>query len=131
MKIFDKKLLIISSQKGQAVLSLLFFMTISISVVTAVVVMVLNSAIGASSLEQGSMAYYAAETGAENALLRLLRDPSYRGEILDVENGEVTIQVIGNTIVSTATIANSTRTIQVDTVYNNNTLSVTSWREIN
>jgi len=117
-------------QSGQAVVALLFFMTISIAIITAIVIIVINNATAVSSLEQGTDAYYAAESGAENALLRLLRNPSYSGETLAVDKGTVVIQVKNGIATSTATVANSIRKIQVDTVYNNNVASVTSWKEI-
>ena len=118
-------------QKGQAVITLLFFMVIAISIITSVVIIVLNSATSGSNVEQGTVAYYSAETGAENALLRLLRDPTYAGETMNVGGATVTINVSGNTITSTATYSNSIRKVQVQTLYNNNVLSVTSWKEIN
>ena len=120
-----------NKEAGQAVISLIFFMTISMAIITAVVVIVLNSATSASNLEQGTMSYYGAESGAENALLRLIRDPNYTGETLSIDQGTVTIQVNGGTITSTANVANSIRKIQVQTLYNNNVLTITSWNEIN
>lgn len=120
-----------TQQKGQAVVALLFFMTISISIVTAMVIIVLNNVTAVSSLEQGNSAYYAAESGAQNALLRLIRDPSYSGETLTVDGGTVTIQVANGIATSTATVASSVRKVQVNTVYNNNIRTVTSWTEIN
>ena len=120
-----------NKEAGKAVISLIFFMTISMAIITAVVVIVLNSATSASNLEQGTISYYGAESGAENALLRLIRDPNYTGETLSIDQGTVTIQVNGGTITSTANIANSIRKIQVQTLYNNNVLTITSWNEIN
>lgn len=119
------------NQKGHALITLLFFMVISLTIVTGVAIVVLNNASSTSSSEQGTIAYYAAETGAENALLRLVRDPSYTGETLDVDGGSVVITVNNGTIISTATVARSVRKIQVVTSTANNQVSVTSWKEIN
>jgi hypothetical protein len=119
------------NQKGQAVLTLLFFMVIAMSIITAVVIVVINTAQAGSNIEQGTVSYYAAETGAENALIRLLRDPNYSGETLNIDNGTVTITVNNGLITSTAQIDDSIRKVQVQTVYNNNVLTVTSWKEIN
>jgi hypothetical protein len=118
------------NQKGQAVLTLLFFMVIAMSII-AVVIVVINTAQAGSNIEQGTVSYYAAETGAENALIRLLRDPNYSGETLNIDNGTVTITVNNGLITSTAQIDDSIRKVQVQTVYNNNVLTVTSWKEIN
>ena len=120
-----------NNQKGQAVLTLLFFMVIGLSIITAVVIVVVNTAQAGSNVEQGTLAYYGAETGVENALLRLLRDPNYTGEVMNIDGGTVTIVVSGGTITSTARIDNSIRKVEVQTVYNGNILTVSSWKEIN
>jgi len=120
-----------NNQKGQAVLTLLFFMVIGLSIITAVVIVVVNTAQAGSNTEQGTLAYYSAETGAENALLRLLRDPNYTGEVMNIDGGTVTIVVNGGVITSTGRIDNSIRKVQVQTVYNGNVLTVSSWKEIN
>lgn len=118
-------------QAGQAIVMLLFFMVISITVITAVVIVVGNSISSGSYFERGTVAYYSAETGIENALLRLLRDPTYTGETMDIAGAQVTIVVDSGTITSTAFYANTERKIQVETIYDNNVLEVVSWREIN
>ena len=126
-----KKAIFLFKEAGYAVLTLLVFMTISIAIVTAIVIMVLNNVTALSAVEQGTVSYYSAETGAENALLRLLRDPSYSGETLPIDGGSVVIAVGNGVVTSTATIDNSVRKIQLNYVYNNNVLTVTSWKEIN
>ena len=120
-----------NTKAGYAVVSLLFFMTISMVIIVAIVIVVLNNALSISSFEQGTSAYYAAETGAENALIRLLRDPNYSGETLPIDGALVTIEVGNGMVTSTATIDNSVRKIQLNYVYNNNVLTVVSWKEIN
>ncbi len=121
----------IRSQKGHALITLLFFMVISLTTITGVTIVVLNNASATSEAEQGTIAYYAAETGAENALLRLIRDPNYTGETLDLDGGSVEIQVNNGTIISTATVYRSVRKVQVVTTNTNNQIIVTSWKEIN
>jgi hypothetical protein len=117
-------------QAGQAVVTLLFFMVLSITVTTAAVMIVLSNAAAASTSEQGGISYYFAESGAEEGLLRLLRNPSYTGETITYTNGSVVISVAGGTITATGTAYNTQRTIAVQTAYNNNVLSVTSWKEL-
>ena len=119
-----------SPQAGQAIVTLLFIMVISVAIITSVVIVAANNIASGSSLEQGTVAYYAAETGAQNALIRKLRNPSYAGETLMVDGATVVIQVNGNTIDSVAEYGNSVRKIEVETLYNNNVLSVVSWTEI-
>lgn len=106
-------------------------MSISMAVITGLVVVVLNNATAASNLEQGTVSYFAAESGVENALLRLIRDPAYNGETLSIDGGTVVVEVNSGIATSTANIANSIRKIQANYVYNNNVLTVTSWKEIN
>jgi type II secretory pathway component PulK len=119
------------NQKGQAIITLLFIMVISVAIITSVVIVAANNIASGSAMEQATVAYYAAEAGAHNAILRSLRDPSYTGETLDIDDASVTIQVNGNVITSVASFANSIRKIEVQTMYNsNNVLSVESWREI-
>lgn len=119
-------------QKGQALVTLLFFMVIGITITSAAVVVIVTNALSATRFEQGTDAYDIAESGAENALLRLLRNPFYTGETLPIGNGTATITVANNTIISSGSAAfnNEVRTIQVNTVYNNGILTVTSWKEI-
>ena len=119
-------------QKGQALVTLLFFMVIGITITSAAVVVIVTNALSATRFEQGTDAYDIAESGAENALLRLLRNPFYTGETLPIGNGTATITVANNTIISSGSAAfnNEIRTIQVNTVYNNGILTVTSWKEI-
>ena len=120
------------NQKGQTVVTLLFLMVISISIISAIVVVVYNTVVAGGNFEQGTIAYYAAEAGAENGLIRLLRYPAYTGETLSVDGATVTVQVLGgDTIISVAEYGNSIRKVEVQTVYNNNTREVLSWREIN
>ena len=119
-------------QKGQALVTLLFFMVIGITITSAAVVVIVTNALSATRFEQGTDAYDIAESGAENALLRLLRNPFYTGETLPIGNGTATITVANNTIISSGSAAfnNEIRTIQVNTVYNNGILTVTSWKEM-
>ena len=120
-----------TSEKGDILVSLLFFMVISIAIISSIVFIAFNTLKSGTNLEQGTLAYYGAETGIENALLRLVRNPSYPGETLVLDQGSVLIEINGNIITSTATVDNSIRKIQVETVYNNNILEISSWKEIN
>ena len=81
------------NQKGQALITLLVFTIVAITITSAAVIIIFTNSIGTSKLEQGTNAYYVAESGAENALLRLLRDPNYSGEILPVDDASVEISV--------------------------------------
>ena len=83
--------------------------------------------------QEGILTDEMAESGAENALLRLLRDPSYTGETLTIDTGTVTVVVTGaatKTITSTATSGNFVRKVQVVAGYTNGIFSITSWQEV-
>lgn len=118
---------------GQTLVLLLVFMTIAITVTTAAVVMIIVSSRSASALEQSLAAYSVAESGAENALLRILRDPSYAGETLTIGTGTATISVTGadtKTILSVGSGGDFLRQVQVTASYIGGILTVTSWQEV-
>lgn len=119
--------------QGQVLVTLLFFMVISISIISAAVVLIVMNATSLSHTEKGLYAHTIAESGAENAILRLLRDPSYSGEILQVGDGSATISVSGTdpkVIVSSGQSGDHTRSIEVIAGYTNNQLTINSWKEI-
>lgn len=111
--------------KGQALVTLLFFMVIATTVTTAaILVIAVNSASG-SKFQDGSVAYEIAQSGADNAVLRLLRDPSYSGEILPVGSGSATVTLTGSgtaadpyIILSVGQIGNFIKKVQVRASYN-------------
>ena len=131
-----KKLL--KEQTGQALIIMLFIAVIGLTIISAAVVFVFQNVQAASVTEQGVGAYYIAESGAQEALLRLIRDSSYSGtpagQPLSVDSGSVIIQVSSAsgviTTTSIGTYNNSVRKIQVKTVYNNGVLTVSSWKEV-
>lgn len=118
---------------GQTMVILLMFMVIGILVTTASVGLVLNNSRGTDKLYQGTNALDIAESGAETAMIKLLRETSYAGETLAVGDGQAVITVTGTnpkTILSRGTLNNFTRTIQVIVSTTNTVLTVTSWKEI-
>ena len=134
MKQYDRSI------QGQALVTLLFFMIIAVTITSAAIVMILVNTQSAGYLESGQYAYGIAESGIENALLRFLRNPSYCGETLPVGKGSAVIAVTDAnhgcngvspiTITSTGTISTFSRTIQAVVQFTNNQMTVTSWKEI-
>lgn len=121
------------NQKGQTLAILLTYMIIAVVVTTASIALIINSASGTDKVYQGSNSLDIAESGAETAMIKLLRDPNYSGETLSVLGGTATITVTGSnpkTVISKGTINNFTRTIQVIVDTSNNTLNAISWKEI-
>jgi len=123
----------ITKQQGQTLIILLIYMVIAIIVTTASIALVINSSRGTDKVYQGANSLDIAESGAETAMIKLLRDPNYIGETVAVGNGQAVITITGTNpiiIVSKGTLNNFTRTIQVIVDTSNNTLTATSWKEI-
>lgn len=123
-----------NSSSGQALVTLLFFTIIGMTIVSAAAVFVYENSQSASIAEQGTYAYYIAESGIEEALLQMLRDPNYVGtpalQPLSIGTGSVKIDVDSGIITATGTYQNVVRKIQAKTVYNNSMLNISSWKEI-
>jgi hypothetical protein len=121
------------SSRGQALVVLLFYMIIAITLSTTAVAVVLSNSLSVTKNEMNIRALEIAEAGAENALIRLLRNTGYTGEVLTVGDGNATVTVTGiNTkiITSVGTISDSSRNIQVGVSMINGVLSITSWEEM-
>lgn len=123
-----------TKQSGQTLVILLVYMVIAIMVTTAAVSVIISNSRGTDKVLQGTMTLDLAESGAETAMIKLLRDNTYPGETLTSSNGTavITVTSVGNTktILSVGTVNNFKRTIQVTATYINNVLTVTSWKEI-
>lgn len=138
MKIKNQKFKIThsrNSQLGNALISVIFFAFISITISTAAIIIISNSMLSSSKIQSGAEAYSLAESGAENAVLRLLRNPSYTGgETLTLDNGQAIATVSGSepyVITSQGRSGNFVRTVQVQLGYNDQyVLSIQSWKEI-
>lgn len=121
------------SSAGQALVTLLFFVLISLTITSAAIIIIIINSISVGRFQQGSLAYYAAESGVENALLRLLRDPNYVGETLIVGTGTAVITVTGTnpkTVVVVSQNGNFKRTVQAQMNYNNGYYTFSNWKEI-
>ena len=124
--------------RGQALITLLFFTAIGITVISTAVVMTLVNSLSVSKQQQGEVAYEIAESGLDNGLIRLLRSPeTYGGETLPVGSGSATITVTGSgtsanpyVVTSTGTIGLFIRKVQATVTYQNDLLTVTSQKEI-
>jgi hypothetical protein len=126
---------IINNISGQALVTLLFIAVIGITITVAAAVFIFQNVQASSVTEQGVGAYYIAESGIEEGLIRTIRDASYSGTLagqpLVVGGGTVVISTSsGGIITATGTYNNSVRKIQVKTVYNNGVLEIVSWKEI-
>lgn len=120
--------------RGQTLVTLLFFMVIAITIVSAGVIAIMINFINTSRQTNSEDAYYLAESGIENALIRLLRDPSYPGETLSLDGGTAQITVTGTdplTVTSVGEKGDYMRKLTVTTTFTNSILTVLTWKEAN
>jgi len=123
------------NQKGQVLVMLVVF----ISIMTAVTAMAINLMVTNSSsvvkFEVGVNLLEKAESGAELALLKLLRNPiNYTGETFTIDDVSVTVSVSGGdtkTVISTAVLGDNTKKVQliIDSPLNDS-MTVVAWNEV-
>lgn len=123
-----------SSQHGQALITVIFSAVIGILIVTGAMYAFLSNLEGTTQDHSGALAYSAAETAAESAVLGLLRSPSYTGETTTFGNGATATSAVtvGSDVLITATgsVGSITRKIEVSAHYEDTSLVVDSWKEI-
>lgn len=117
------------NQKGQALISLMFFIIIALFLVSAAVVMLSVSAQSTTRSEGEEIASRVAESAGETALIKLLRDPAYSGENFTFTDGDATVTITGSTITINATSGNFVKKLVIQTNLTNNILNVSSWKE--
>ncbi len=120
-------------RSGFSLALLLVFMSIASTVVFGAVAVTISNSQASSKYDLGVESYVIAESGIENGLLRLLRDPGYAGEVLAVGPGTATIVVTGSgpyTITSTGLVYDFSHTLQATATYINGILTLDSWTEI-
>lgn len=118
---------------GQTLVLLIVFVAVAVTVATAAVVLVISNSQNSSRFQLGSETLYIAESGAENGLMRLLRDPAYAGETLPVGDGQVVVTVTGSgpfTLDAVGTLQQYSSHIRVIAGYTGGILTVTSWQEV-
>lgn len=130
MKIIKSK-----NKSGQvAIMLVLIIMVLSI-ITTAAVALAISTTKDTTTLSLGERALMVAESGAENTILQLIRDPNYNGEAapLSIGPGSATIELSGTspiTIMSTGVVGDMVRKIEVQVNIVGGQLTVLTWREI-
>lgn len=122
-----------NGEEGQMLVSLIFFVVITLIITSALTVVLFNIHLSTSRYSDGLTAYYTAQTGVENTFIRLVRNPFYSGETFPVGEGQAVTQVIPGTpikVISTGTYYTSTRKIEADLVYNQGVITIQSLKEI-
>lgn len=120
-------------QAGSVLITLLIFVVVSLIIVSSAVLLVVDSTVITTNQQIGTTAISIAESGAENAILRLLRDPSYTGETLTVGTGTAVITVAGSSPIivrSVGSLGDFERTVEVQLLRQNGVLTVDSWQEV-
>jgi len=127
------KKLFLYNNRGQTLVTLLVFTVVAIAITSTAISIMINITRSASIVESRIIASQAAESGIENAIIRVLRDPEYAGETLQVGDASVEISVAGsNPIVITAdaTYGSYHQTVQTTITYVDNSLTISDWKYI-
>lgn len=123
----------VKSEAGQALIMLLFFIMIGITITTTAIIIIAGNSLAANDVQQGEIARQIAETGAENALLQVLRG-NYANESITLPDGNVAVTITNAdgtaTIDSVGTAGNYIKKVRV-TITKDGMMEVTSWKEIN
>jgi hypothetical protein len=121
-------------QAGQALVTLLFFILISLTITSGAIIIIIANSQSVSKFQEGDLSYYAAESGVENALLRLLRDPDYTGETLMIGSTTVIATVSGavfpKTVTATGQNGNFIRKVQAQINYDGTHYTFSNWKEL-
>ena len=135
----SSKLITHNSEAGQALITLLFFMIIGITLLAAAAIVTLSNVASTTAAEQGTIAYFDAESGIEDALLLLLRYPPtstspYTGGTTVYSQGQAVVTVNATsstiTVTSTGTYMSAMRKVQVVQTNGSSGWQITSWKEI-
>lgn len=119
---------------GQILTSVIVFMAFGLSVIALSAVLTIINIQNTAKTTQSVQALNYAEAGAEEAVLRLLRDPNYPGGTLTIDAVSVSINLTGDavnkTIVSIASYNGFTKKIQATVSLANNKLTLVSWKQV-
>jgi hypothetical protein len=121
-----------SNESGQTIIALLIFMLVAMTVTLAAIAIAITNIHSNNSFTSGELALQNAQSGVENALILLERNPSYSGGSMTLDNGTATITVSGSgtlNIVSVGSIGNFRRTITATATDTANVLTLTNWSE--
>ena len=119
-------------QHGQALITLIFFVLISVTIASGAIIMIAVNSMTLTKLQEGNISYDAAEAGIENAILRVVREPSYSGETLTIGNLTVNITVTGSNpkIIEAVGTGNFKRKVSVQMTENSGRYTISNWKEI-
>lgn len=119
--------------KGQALTSLLIIMFIGLSVISTFTGVLNNDLTSTTNILEANDAQVIAESGVEDALLQILRNPIYNGGTLpftDIGFASISIASTNPFIfTSRGIVGQHQKSIRVTINNNNGIVTVTSWKE--
>jgi hypothetical protein len=118
---------------GMALVSVLIFSVVAMIVITAAMSLSVATAQSNQQFMQGQVALNNAESGADNALIQLLRNPNYSGETLTLPEGTATILASGSNpkvINVTGVAGTSVRKLQITATTTLGVIRIVSWQEV-
>lgn len=123
-----------SNNGGQVLTSVIVFMAFGLSVIALSAVLTIINIQNTAKNTQSAQALTYAESGAEEGVLRLLRDPGFAGGTLVIDGISVPISVSGDavnkTVTSTASFNGFTKKIQATVSLANEKLVLLSWKQV-
>ena len=120
------------NESGQTLIALLIFMLVAMTVTLASIAIAITNIQAGNSISSGELALQNAQSGIENTLINLERNPSYSGGTMALSNGNATITVSGTgilNIISEGNYRNFHRKITVNATNTANVINITSWSE--
>lgn len=121
-----------TKNSGQALVALLIFMMVGLAITSMSVSLIVANSQAAQKFQDSQLTLSVAESGAENALIRFLRNPEYTGETLTVGEGTaiITVEAGEPTIItSVGRLGSFQRTITIELTNTSGQFTVTSWKE--
>ena len=118
---------------GFALVILMFLMVLAVTVITAAVSLMILGSSSSTLLISGDSTKSIADSCIENAIIRLIRNPAYSGESLDINEGNCQITVTGltdKTVSAQANYGNKKKRVEVNLNLNNNIISLISWKDV-
>ena len=118
---------------GQALLPLLIIIVIALGLGTAVIELSIGSMVSESYFQRELSTYFTTEAALENGFLRLLRNPNYLGEDLQINDSSCTIEVSGESpkvISAKCDTGYQVRKIQAEITYNEGKMEVGNIGEV-
>ncbi len=119
-------------EDGQTLIALLIFILVAMTITIAATAVAIINIQANNSFTTGEQALAAANSGIEDAVIQLERNPSYSGGTMPIANGTATITVSGTgtqTIVSIGSVGHFQRTVTATASTTANIVTVTNWSE--